>query len=751
MRRFELGLLGSIFVAASVSACGGDDVPSATGSASDGRTTGIADDTRGEGDSTVATVDDGVGTGTGGTGTAGTVDDTAGTMGSAGTQGDTGSTSNSSEPDTGNDTSSDTGNGTGDPGPMPGSFPDVEVGLCAPPGEVRWCYTGAPATYNVGQCTPGTQQCQALDLDVGQWDECDGEVLPGMEICDGVDNDCNGEVDDGLGVTACGMGTCAHEEPNCIAGEEVLCDPFQGADPELCNGIDDDCDGNIDDGLGDASQSCGVGQCEHDVTGCEGGVIPPCDPFEGATPEVCDDVDNDCDGATDEGLPDLECGCGECAHTVPACINGFPQVCDPFDGASPEVCDGLDNDCDCIVDEGQGSWTCGDNECEVSVPQCLNGVPQPESSCVPVPTGPEICGNGVDDNCDGIEAPCAETFLVGTDTQARPIDVIWAVDSSGSMSQEMATVEAQINAFASTLAGSTSSTQLHLVADRGTDSFEICVTPPLGGAGCTDNPAAGFWQYDTNGGTNGLEFVHSSNAYGRVMQQSPTWIPRLQQNSFIVFIITTDDNGDDPLWGAAQGDPTELDDCVAGFITDGSSDNQCRWDAGAFDYTSLAYDHGGFGGFSTFMTNFFPGRVPGEDWGVYPIIGNTGTAVLSGANDVYEFNSCATGVENGEEYVKLALLTNTLPSMFSICAPVPWPLDGLANDILSSVPNDTYVLDGVPAGNCGMIDPATITVVVNGIPMAPGDWVYDAGTCTLTVVNNIPVVGDNVVIVYQNY
>jgi hypothetical protein len=118
---------------------------------------------------------------------------------------------------------------------------------------------------------------------------------------------------------------------------------------------------------------------------------------------------------------------------------------------------------------------------------------------------------------------------------------------------------------------------------------------------------------------------------------------------------------------------------------------------------------------------------------------------------VYEFNSCATGVENGEEYVKLALLTNTLPSMFSICAPVPWPLDGLANDILSSVPNDTYVLDGVPAGNCGMIDPATITVVVNGIPMAPGDWVYDAGTCTLTVVNNIPVVGDNVVIVYQNY
>jgi hypothetical protein len=67
------------------------------------------------------------------------------------------------------------------------------------------------------------------------------------------------------------------------------------------------------------------------------------------------------------------------------------------------------------------------------------------------------------------------------------------------------------------------------------------------------------------------------------------------------------------------------------------------------------------------------------------------------------------------------------------------------------VPNDTYVLDGVPVGNCLAINPATITVVVNGIPMAPANWVYNAASCTLTVVNNIPVVGDNVVIVYENF
>jgi hypothetical protein len=749
MRRFELGLLGSVFLTASMSACGGDDVPATSASASAGRTTGILDDgTSADGDTTVGAATDSVGTSNGGSGgsTTASVDDTASaTMGGGNTTTAT-NASNATTEDGG-----DTDGGGGDPGPVPGKFPDVEVGLCAPPGEVRWCYTGAPATYNIGQCEPGTQQCQALDLDVGQWDECDDETLPGMEVCDGIDNDCNGEVDDGQGVSACGMGTCAHEVPNCVDGEEQVCDPLDGAQPEICNGEDDDCDGDVDDGLGDAEQSCGVGQCEHTVTACEGGIIPPCDPFEGATPEVCDDVDNDCDGNTDEGLPDLTCGCGECDHTIPSCINGFPQVCDPYDGASLEVCDGLDNDCDCIVDEGQGNWVCGENECEVSVPQCVNGVPQPESSCMPVPGGAEICGDGEDNNCDGVAPPCAEPFLVGTDTVARPIDVIWAVDSSGSMSEEMATVEAEINVFANTLAGSTSPTTLHLIADRGTESFEICVAPPLGGAACADNPGAGFWQYDTTGNTNALEMVHSSNALGRTMQQSSAWSPLLQPNSYLAFIVTTDDNGDDPNWGAAQGDPGTGANCNAGFITNATTDNQCRWDApGALDYTSLANNFNGFGGFATYMTNFFPTHVAGDDWALYPIIGNTGTTVLVGANDVYEFNSCLTSEENGEEYVKLALLTGTLDSMFSICN-APWDLSALADDILSGVPNDLYVLSGVPAGTCGMINPATITVVVNGIPMPPANWTYDAPSCTLQVIVNVPVVGDNVVIVYENF
>ena len=754
MIRHELGLLGTVLIAASGVACGGDDTVamSASGMASGGSLTTATSSAATVGSTSggvgEATGDDGVGSGNGndGSGTPdGTGNDTTG-----GTS--MGVSVSATDDDTGDDMGGmDTGSDDGGPGPVPGRFPGVEVGLCAPPGTVRYCYTGSPLTYNVGECTPGTQQCLALDLDVGEWGECEGETLPEMEVCDGLDNDCNGEIDDGLGTTMCGIGPCEHEVANCVGGEEQICDPLDGATPEICDLQDNDCDGDIDEGLGDETITCGVGQCEHEVSACEGGIVPPCDPFDGASPETCDDIDNDCDGATDEGLPDITCGCGVCDHTIPSCINGFPQVCDPFEGAGPEICDGLDNDCDCIEDEDQGNWTCGENECEVTVPQCIAGVPQPEDTCAPIPGGDEICGDGIDNNCDGVAPPCAEGFLVGTDTATRPVDVIWVVDSSGSMAAEMATVEAEINSFANDLAASGSSTQLHLIADRGLENFEICVAPPLGGANCTDNPAAGFWHYDTNGDTNGQEMVHSSNAIGRTMQQSPVWIPRLQPNSYIAFIFTSDDNGDDPDWHPADGDPSTIDDCGAGFIFDGTVNNVCRWVApGPLDYTSLAFDHAGYGGLETYMANFFPGSAPGVDWGVFPIIGNTGTTVLSGADDMYEFNTCVAGVEDGEEYVKLAQLTDTLPSMFSICD-APWDLSGLATDILSGVPNDLYILEGVPAGNCLMIDPATITVIVNGIPMPAADWTYDAASCTLQILNNVPVIGDNVVIVYENF
>jgi len=759
MNRRVLRLSLCVTLGSSIAACGGDST-SATASATDGDSaegsssvslsggTTLSDSSMSAGMSASQGSDSADTTATSGTDSAGT--DSLGTdslgTDSAGT--DSAGTDSAGTDSAGTDSVGTTGD-TGGPGDPPSDPPGVDAGVCEDVGSEQWCYSGAPATYNVGICQPGVQECVQIDLDLGNWGPCEDEQLPELEVCDGLDNDCDGMVDEDLGSENCGEGVCNHDEPLCVDGEANECDPDEGSSMEVCNGIDDDCDGDIDDGLGDQTVECGIGACEHEVTACEDGDPPVCDPLEGASQEVCDGVDNDCDGDTDEDLDDLECGVGQCAQIVPACINGIPQVCDPFDGATNETCDGIDNDCDGLTDEDQGNWVCGMLDCQVSVPTCIDGIEQGPETCVPEPGGDEICGDGIDNNCDNEAPACVETFLVGTDNAIRPVDIIWAIDSSGSMTQEIATVEAELNDFADSLANAGSSGRLHLIADRGIESLELCVDPPLGGNNCTDN-APQFYQYDTNGGVNGLPMVHSSNALGRIMQQSPTWIPRLQPNSYLAFIVTTDDDGDDPLWIAPQDD-SAVDDCGAGFIVNNTSGNVCRWDdpSSANNYTSLFEDVVGYFGFETYMENFFPTRAPIDDWAFFSIIGGTGTTVLTGADDAYEF-TCLTMVETGDEYVKLSEFTETQDDMTAICAN-DWDLSGLAEDIVSNIPNDTYILDGSPSGNCAAINPATIVVLVNGVPMAAIDWVYDVPACTLTVVNNIPVVGDNVVIVYENF
>jgi hypothetical protein len=239
---------------------------------------------------------------------------------------------------------------------------------------------------------------------------CDPYEGAAAESCDNLDNDCDGLTDEDQGTSTCGKGNCFHTIDNCVGGVAFVCDPFEGALEELCDGLDNDCDGKTDEDQ--PNLACGKGQCFHTVAFCQGGQIIDCNPFDGATKEVCDGQDNDCDGETDEELGETTCGLGNCEHTGPNCLDGVPQLCNPLLGAAMEICDQVDNDCDGIIDEELGTTTCGDGLCEHTVKNCVDGAPNP---CEPLDgASPEECDD-IDNDCDGlVDEDFADTDSDGT-------------------------------------------------------------------------------------------------------------------------------------------------------------------------------------------------------------------------------------------------------------------------------------------------------------------------------------------------
>lgn len=164
----------------------------------------------------------------------------------------------------------------------------------------------------------------------------------------------------------CGIGACQVTLPPCTNGEPNTCTP-NPPQTESCNGIDDDCNGIIDDenaqgctlyyppdNDGDGFGSCGQGRC----------LCAPGGNYMTTQGDDCDDADPNlypgstlpCRACNNQCMPvnlnagNASCGIGACRVTAPNCINGQPNPCTP-NPASPEVCDGIDNDCDALIDE----------------------------------------------------------------------------------------------------------------------------------------------------------------------------------------------------------------------------------------------------------------------------------------------------------------------------------------------------------------------------------------------------------------
>src|SRR5262249_1205303 len=189
-------------------------------------------------------------------------------------------------------------------------------------------------------CHGGQQTCSG-----GAWGPCVGEVLPAPETCNALDDNCNGQVDDGLGTPVCGGGAGQNVTQDCGAGEPQVAGP--GLPPTgTCDGINDHCNGQIDDGLG--TISCGLGECLNVVPACKNGQPNVCNPLP-ANVEVCDGKDNNCNGQIDDGDPGGGAACntgnqGVCAAGIQHCVAGM-IACVQLVQPHPEVCDGLDHNC----------------------------------------------------------------------------------------------------------------------------------------------------------------------------------------------------------------------------------------------------------------------------------------------------------------------------------------------------------------------------------------------------------------------
>ncbi|MBD3164320.1 hypothetical protein GF323_03905 [Candidatus Woesearchaeota archaeon] len=248
--------------------------------------------------------------------------------------------------------------------------PDPFIPKCQPR-ERRDCGT------DMGECRYGTQSCMN-----GKWGPCLNRIMPVAEICDGLDNDCDGISDNNLHPPSADkqQGVCSGSKKECsgingwIEPDYSKISSYEHSESS-CDGRDNDCDALTDESLSAPACSKQAGICYGSKKTCGGssGWIDCTAAGYGtdyqSAETKCDQLDNDCDTITDENCncyngETRNCGTdiGECRYGTETCdINGNWGSCIGAKGPAPDACphDGFDNNCNGVVDEKY----CSDNYC----------------------------------------------------------------------------------------------------------------------------------------------------------------------------------------------------------------------------------------------------------------------------------------------------------------------------------------------------------------------------------------------------